>query len=439
MSNFTIDTNDLTEFNKIGIAFSGGLDSTVLLKTISDSDIPNNRLTALHVNHGISKDCDKWEEFCKEMAFNLGIDFKSWKLGEIKKISEESLRQKRYESFGQWANKDDVIITGHHLDDQTETVLFRILRGTGLKGLEGIKKFSTVNDLNFYRPFLKKTKGELLNYAEEHNLVWVEDQTNQESKFSRNIIRNDLIPTINERWPFVNQSIEKLSNRAEKAQKILLEIAREDLQKVETSEGVIDLKKFQSYSSERQENIIFFWLNHQKKLRVPSLYLAEILSALEGPSEGSSTFHIHSKDKEVDLRLIISSNEIRILNSNLCSVLPKDLSIDWNLKDTLQIPSGKLSLSESYGKGLDTKYLDFGATIKARVGGERCKPYGRNKSQKIKNLFQEFEVPDWKRDYIPIIYINEKIAAVGDLWVCEDFHTSLDKKGISIIWNQKNH
>jgi tRNA(Ile)-lysidine synthase len=109
------------------------------------------------------------------------------------------------------------------------------------------------------------------------------------------------------------------------------------------------------------------------------------------------------------------------------------------LKDTLQIPSGKLSLSESYGKGLDTKYLDFGATIKARVGGERCKPYGRNKSQKIKNLFQEFEVPDWKRDYIPIIYINERIAAVGDLWVCEDFHTSLDKKGISIIWNQKNH
>ena len=109
------------------------------------------------------------------------------------------------------------------------------------------------------------------------------------------------------------------------------------------------------------------------------------------------------------------------------------------MKGTLQIPSGKLSSSESHGKGLDIKYLDCGATIKARVGGERCKPYGRNKSQKIKNLFQEFEVPDWKRDYIPIIYINERIAAVGDLWVCEDFHTSLDKKGISIIWNQKNH
>jgi tRNA(Ile)-lysidine synthase len=113
--------------------------------------------------------------------------------------------------------------------------------------------------------------------------------------------------------------------------------------------------------------------------------------------------------------------------------------LKWNLRDSINIPSGKLSLVESSGKGLDKKFLEHGATIKARVGGERCKPFGRHKSQKIKNLFQEFKIPDWKRDFIPLIYIDDRIAAVGDLWVCEEFHTSPDERGMSIIWNQNQN
>ena len=85
---------------------------------------------------------------------------------------------------------------------------------------------------------------------------------------------------------------------------------------------------------------------------------------------------------------------------------------------------------------MDKKYTCDGAVIKARIGGEKCRPFGRNKSQKIKNLFQEFGIPDWKRDSIPLIYINKKIAAVGDLWICDEFHTSPYEKGVSIIWNQ---
>ena len=113
-----------------------------------------------------------------------------------------------------------------------------------------------------------------------------------------------------------------------------------------------------------------------------------------------------------------------------------EVSESTEVIEKIEIPSGELSISESIGKGIDKKYLGSSALIKARVGGERCKPFGRNKSQKIKNLFQEFEIPDWKREYIPLIYINDKIAAVGDLWVCDEFHTNLNEKGISIIWNK---
>ena len=113
----------------------------------------------------------------------------------------------------------------------------------------------------------------------------------------------------------------------------------------------------------------------------------------------------------------------------------KRLNFSTDLKKSIKIPSGELSTQESYGKGLDKKYLRDDVIIKARVGGERCRPFGRDKSQKIKNLFQEFEIPDWKRNSIPLIYINDRIAAVGDLWICDEFHTNLDESGISIVWN----
>ena len=206
MSYLDLDSEALKGFEKIGIAFSGGLDSSVILQLLSESSIPNEDITALHINHGLSKDSDNWESFCAERAAKLDISFKSWKLESLDKISEDSLRIKRLEVFGQWSGENDLIITGHHLDDQIETVLFRIFRGTGIKGLSGIKEFSRVNNINFYRPLLKSTKEELLNYALVNNLLWVEDKSNKESKFSRNIIRNELMPTISKRWPSISRN-----------------------------------------------------------------------------------------------------------------------------------------------------------------------------------------------------------------------------------------
>jgi len=436
MAHLELDSKALEGFGKIGIAFSGGLDSSVLLKLISESSIPNKHITALHVNHGLSKDSNKWERFCAERAAKLNISFFSWKLESLDKISEDSLRNKRLKAFGEWFSENDLIITGHHLDDQVETVLFRIFRGTGIKGLEGMKEFSRVNNINFYRPLLKYKKEELYCYAKENNLIWVEDETNKESKFSRNIIRNDLIPNISERWPYIKKSIGRLSSKAKKAQNILLEIAEEDLQKIEASRQTINVSQLKSLSQERQENLISFWLNYKNNIQISSAQITQVLTSILKSSQGSSEFYVNTKIENSKCKIVISSKEINIINENPLKQLPDNLNMNWNLKDSIEIPSGKLSISESVGKGLDKKYSGSNASIKARVGGERCKPFGRNKSQKIKNLFQEFEIPDWKREYIPLIYINDKIAAVGDLWVCDEFHTNLNEKGISIIWNK---
>ena len=435
MAHLTLNNKILNDFDKLGIAFSGGLDSSVLLNLISDQVIPKDRITALHINHGINNNSDKWEEFCAQIADGLGVDFKSWKLKDLDKISEDILRNKRHEVFKSWADHNDLIITGHHLDDHIETVLFRLFRGTGIKGLEGIREISKVRDINFYRPFLKNKKKEILKYAQEHNLSWVEDDSNRESKFSRNMIRNDLMPKIISRWPSIGKSIGKLSEEAKWNQKILTDIAREDLAYIDARKDKINMQRLKTLSKERQKNVIVFWLNNQNDIYVPSKLIFQILSSIAEPSSESRSFIIHSDSLNTDIRIIVSSKEIRMVDQGSLRPLPENLRVNWDLKKSIKIPSGELSTQESYGKGLDKKYLKDDVIIKARVGGERCKPFGRHKSQKIKNLFQEFEIPDWKRNSIPLIYINDRIAAVGDLWVCDEFHTNLDESGISIVWN----
>ena len=116
--------------------------------------------------------------------------------------------------------------------------------------------------------------------------------------------------------------------------------------------------------------------------------------------------------------------------------MPRELNLSWNLEDCLDLPTGRLSVVESYGKGINIRFRSSGAIVKARNGGERCKPFGRDKSQKIKILFQEYEIPNWKRKNVPIIYINDEIAAVGDLWVCDAYHARDNEKGLSIIWEK---
>ena len=430
-----IKLNKLEDFNRIGIAFSGGLDSSVLLSFITENFSPIDKLYALHVNHDVHEDSDQWEEFCKEQASKLNINFKAWKLTNLSKNSEEVLRDNRYLALQSWAQKDDLIITAHHLDDQIETLLFRIFRGSGINGLQGMKKYSEINELNIFRPFLDTKKEELLFYAKNKQLNWIDDSSNNENHYSRNIIRNSIIPKISERWPDIDKSLIHLSKRAKKNQEIITDIAIEDYESVSRDINSIDKSLLANLTIGRQENLIYYWLNTLLALKVTSKQLNEIISVVLNPPEGSSSFNLHSKKGSLQFKLFISSDVLNLVDANSINELPQGFQENWNLKDIIKIPTGVLSSQKLIGKGLDKKYLSSEVIIRKREGGERCKPFGRNKSQKIKNLFQEFKIPDWKRDKIPLIYIDGRIAAVGDLWVCDEFHANSLEEGISIIWD----
>ena len=436
MSAIEIFSKDFLKFKRIGIALSGGLDSSVLLNVMANEPALKDRITALHVNHNITTDADRWEEFCSEQSRKLGIPFQSQKLNKIDNPSEDYLRSKRQEFFRRWGGDRDLIVTAHHLDDQVETILFRIFRGTGIKGIKGINKFSTIDGVNFFRPFLDIKKHDLKEYAIKNNIPWVEDESNEESNFSRNKIRNLILPSIRETWSSIDKAIIKLSKDADKSKQILDEIAQDDYTSKFSAHGLIKLAHINTLSKPRKENLIYYWLVNINGLKANFAQIDQIYTYLDRELVGHASFHFKTIEGESDVQIIINSKEIRIMKDDHKTKLPKDLNLEWNLKDHIKISSGELSVVESLGKGLSTRYVKEGAIIRARVGGERCKPYGRKKSQKIKNLFQEYDIPDWKREQIPLIYINDKIAAVGDLWVCEDFHTPAAEKGLSIVWKE---
>ena len=121
--------DSIERFERIGVAYSGGVDSTVLLHLLTQKKELKDKIDAIHVNHSINPDSDKWEDFCKRNADQLGVRFHSYKLEDQKIISEDSLRKLRYEKFQQWGSNNDLMLTAHHKDDQVETIIFRFMRG----------------------------------------------------------------------------------------------------------------------------------------------------------------------------------------------------------------------------------------------------------------------------------------------------------------------
>ena len=204
------------------VGVSGGVDSMVLLDSLLKGGYSFDACFVIH-NQSPEEEAQKEliEKYCQENNIKLFIG----DLGDltiIKKASAEDIaRTARYEYFGKIAN-ERVVLLGHHMDDQTETVLFRMIRGTGVAGLRGIRDYRIHNSDNGYfiinRPFLKDlNKSDLYEYATKNNVPFIEDSTNTDDYFSRNFLRNKVIPIITSKFPHLNNSIKRLVDNANDA------------------------------------------------------------------------------------------------------------------------------------------------------------------------------------------------------------------------------
>ena len=202
----------ISNARKVVVAFSGGPDSTLALLATKQNLKNSSKLSALHINHQAQTASSEWEQDCEKLCQKLSIAYESVKV-KVKvedQWFEAAARVARQKVFQQ-LESGTVLILGHHADDQVETVLFRIFRGTGIKGLAGMKRISKYSDLVFIRPLMGLNKSEILNCLQAVKQEFIIDESNNENIYSRNFLRNEVIPLIKEKWPNVDKSINRMA------------------------------------------------------------------------------------------------------------------------------------------------------------------------------------------------------------------------------------
>ncbi len=413
----------------IWIAFSGGLDSSVLLHIIAENSekLSNKKITAVHVDHGLQEASSQWANLCSELAESYEINFKLVKLNLEKAPGESielSARNARYNAFEQLLNKcTDTMLFAHHADDQVETFLQQALRGAGVQGLSGIPESRKLGEGKLFRPLLGISRKELETYAKQEQLKWIEDPTNQQSDFDRNLLRNEIIPLLEKRWPGAKKALLRSVNHCKEAGEQIDGSARIQLELI-CAENLISVEELKQLDFVQQKNILRLWIrNNGIILPNTDRFESGIESLLNAKADKNPVL-------DWGFGIIRRYQGMLYLDSiKENSGLFEEKSWTLNAAVALNERYSLVAIDEA-GIGLSKKCIDRkDISIGYRQGGERCRPFGRNSSHEVKKLFQEYRIPPWKRSSVPLIYIGGEIACMVGYCYCQPFA----EKGASVI------
>ncbi|PCJ92090.1 MAG: tRNA lysidine(34) synthetase TilS [Porticoccaceae bacterium] len=429
----------LREAGHCYVGYSGGLDSHVLLHALV-SLLGSESFTAVHINHQLSPNAESWQQHCQACCDALGVPMmsESVTVENSGQGMEQAAREARYTVFEKVLNESDLMLLAHHADDQVETVLYRLLRGSGTKGLAGIPMNRSLGVGEILRPLLPYTRIQLEAYAATQGLQWIEDESNQDTTFDRNFLRQKVVPILAERWPDYAARVTHSAALCAETDQLAEILAAQDLAAVyERAERIgwsVALEPLMALDVSRQANLLRHWAGqHQLPLpghRIIETVLHELLPARQDAEPLVTWGSVQLRRYQKHLHLL--PLDIDIFNES-SEALNNEL--EWDVKSDLLLPDGsELLISVEQGKGLKIPE-GHGATIRFRSGGERCKPAGRNGSNTLKKLFQEYGLEPWLRNRVPLIYIQGQLAAVGDLWVCDEFAVEEGEQGIVLQWS----
>lgn len=254
----------LEQYTQLIVGFSGGLDSTVLLHLLASSSSLHHRLVAVHVNHGISPNALSWQEHAARFCLGMGVPFSAHSVRIHQRANlEEEARKARYGVFSSLTASDACVILGHHLDDQAETLLLNLFRGAGVDGLAAMPQWGHCGAGDLFRPLLSCSRKQLEDYARAYQLSWIEDESNQDLHYSRNLLRHQIIPLLEKKWPGVAKNIARTALHCQQARANLEALAQVDCEALLTEDKALRLAPLKEWTEERRANAVRFWLKEQ--------------------------------------------------------------------------------------------------------------------------------------------------------------------------------
>lgn len=446
--------------SQVVVGLSGGVDSVVLLDLLCRSSLNLTQLSAVHVNHGLNKKANDWLSFCRELCAGYGVDFyvEHLELAADTNI-EARARDARYKALAKYITEDRILVTAQHSDDQAETLLLALKRGAGSLGLAAMppsQKFST----GWHnRPLLDVSRAEIEAYAIARELQWIEDDSNQDSRFDRNYLRNEILPQLNRRWQGFNNSVARSASLLGQANELLDELAIMDYRQarlvIRGGGDGLSIDVVTELSAARQGNLIRYWLRLHGLAMPSQAQLNQIVrQLLNGAVDSDPIILLTAADH--------TQHQIRRYQRSMMIVRPHcDISnqlISWQGQRELALPDHLGTLEFSLQKNaLQASEIEQVETARY-VSDQRCRicliaphqqeveirfyiagshkawPIDRDRRRSVKKLWQEYAVPTWMRSRIPLVFFgNQLVAAVG-VWVERGFDGTNNEQQLTITW-----
>jgi len=430
----------LTCKKKFLVAYSGGLDSQVLLSLLTEWAIHDStiQVRVIHINHQLSPNANTWVSFCNDFALKHKIPFLTQEIS-IQQRSKEGVeaqaRRLRYDAIKQHLLKEEVLLTAHHQNDQVETMLLHWLRGSGSAGLAGMATIQSLDHTQLIRPLLSFPKSALCDFAKQHHLTWINDESNECLYFKRNYVRKKIMPPLLAAQHSCLGNLTRTANHCAEAAKLLQVLADADLISIQHDQQHLNINDLLKFDKIRQRNILRRWLA-LSNISMPTTAQLKVLQE-----------EVILAQKSADPVLHLGNMSIRRYQSGLYLVpalkrIPQTKEWTWDLSTVFNLPQrlGTLMTKaiEKPGGISIQKLGSNNVTVRFRQGGERMHPSKRSRGTSLKHLFQEWQVPPWQRDRWPLIFLNEQLVAVVNIDVARNVAAEKNEKGFQIVWQSSS-
>ena len=416
---------ELPDHARLWVALSGGLDSTLLLHLATHCHGGSRTVRAVHVNHQLQPNASDTESFCRALCARLDVPLVVERVAVAATDNpesgggiEEAARKARYSVLEMLMQPRDLLLMAHHGDDQAETVLFRMLRGSGVAGLAGMPASRTLGAGALIRPLLGFERSELEHWAWSAGLSWIDDLSNVDERFDRNFLRHSVLPTLRDRWPGLNRRLRHSAGSCAESETLNRKLAALQWQAIGGEHERLPVPGLKVLSLAEQKNLVRWWIR-ERGFHAPSVgdwqqVMQDLLFAGE--------------DREPEFRS--EGFSLRRFRGNLYLVpdrraLPE---APVTLEPGAVLKWGEWSISLEPASTPETPLPPIGITT--RQGGERVRFRPGGPSRSLKKWLQEMAVPPWERARLPLVFAGSgeaaELIAIGDLWCSEQYSGGAD-------------
>ena len=424
MSNNLLNSAPLSHTVFIGL--SGGLDSTVLLHQVAQQQKQlGYTLNAIHIHHGLHPQADAWAMHCQQQCDILSINLQTVRISidEPLRNIEQRLRDARYLAFANILQPGDTLALAHHQNDVAETLLLRLMRGSGTKALANMQCHQERDAYRIWRPLLQCSRAELESYANENNLRWIDDSSNVDQRFDRNFIRHSVLPLLEQRFPNAAQRLSHSANLLHADAELLAPMIASHAEQCIDGKQLL-VSQLLMLEHGLTTHVVRYWLAQQGQSMPGSAALNEFIQQL-GKQRPDS-----------DAQLVTTDYALRVWNNRIYVCAKKaaephnEFNSRWDGLHALPLPRGG-SLSWSGTPPCITR-------VCYRRGAEKIQLLGRSHHHSVKKCLSTL-VPPWQRDALPFVYNEQgQLLAVADCLLSEPLQQLQQHNSCTLIWQNES-